>query len=465
MTSTLEATQATQATHETHALTDLLAGTPYVSYAYAYPHKTAYRPFAPPIPLREVWADEDRDALSLYIHIPFCEMRCGFCNLFTSVNPASSFTAGYLAALEREAERVQAALGDATFTRMALGGGTPTYLGVADLACLFDLAERRFGVVSGTIPISVEASPATAAPEKLRLLRERGVDRVSLGVQSFVEAEARAAGRSQRTAEVEYALESIRTAGFPTLNIDLIYGLPGQTVESCLASLRAALRYAPDELFLYPLYVRPLTGLARRDAATDASEEPQDIRLACYRAARELLGAAGYAQVGMRMFHSSGRSASAPAEAGPDYCVQDDGMVGLGCGARSYTRACHYSTEYAVGAKAVRAVLAAYVARSAEWFDAAHYGAFLDGAEQRRRYTISALLDHGGLSRADYQHRFGGKVLDDLPQLAELVELGLAVSGDGALRLTDTGIERADTIGPWLYSPAMRARMGGYRLR
>jgi oxygen-independent coproporphyrinogen-3 oxidase len=223
-------------------------------------------------------------------------MRCGFCNLFTTANPKEDFTGVYLQALERQAKQVREALGEAKFARFAIGGGTPTFLDRVGLEALFDLAEQTFGAEPHRVPVSVETSPRTAEADKLRLLRERGVDRISIGVQSFLEAEASAAGRAQKTAWVEEALERIRAAGFPTLNIDLIYGLPGQTVGSWLCSLEAALRYAPEELFLYPLYVRPLTGLGRRNRAHD------DIRLACYRAGREFLLSNGYAQVSMRMF-------------------------------------------------------------------------------------------------------------------------------------------------------------------
>src|SRR5579871_1987811 len=120
----------------------LLDTSPYQSYVYAYPHKTAYRPFEPAIPLQTAWADEDKSALFLYIHIPFCEMRCGFCNLFTTVHPAQSLEAAYLDTLERQARHVKAALGKSSFTRLAIGGGTPTYLTVAELHRVFDLAER-----------------------------------------------------------------------------------------------------------------------------------------------------------------------------------------------------------------------------------------------------------------------------------------------------------------------------------
>jgi oxygen-independent coproporphyrinogen-3 oxidase len=438
------------------SLAHLLAENPFISYTYSYPHKTAYRPFEPPIPLADLWANENRQALFLYFHVPFCEMRCGFCNLFTMVNHDTSLEQQYLAALRRQAERTRAALGDATFARLAIGGGTPTHLDVACLGALFDLAENTFGVDPHHIPVSVETSPLTATPEKLGLLRQRGVDRISIGVQSFIESEVSAIGRSQKNTTVDGALRNIRDSQFPTVNIDLIYGLPAQTVASWLESVRMALEYAPEELYLYPLYVRPLTGLDRFNLApTD------DIRLACYRAARDVLLSAGYTQVTMRMF----RSPQAPVQEGPVYCVQDDGMVGLGCGARTYTRTHHYSSEYAVSKRGVQAILADYLSRPAEAFDSVQYGMALSSDEQRRRYVIKSLLEADGLNVSAYQRRFGGSVWQDLPQLADLLDLGLAVEADDTLRLTARGLERSDTIGPWLYSQQTWARMEAYELR
>src|SRR5258708_11258010 len=123
----------------------LLDGSPYQGYAYAYPHKTAYRPFATPSALSELWEAERRDALFLYIHVPFCEMRCAFCNLFTEARPAAGLTTDYLAALAQHAEQVQAALGTAAFARFAVGGGTPTMLDEQGLTNLFDQAARLLG--------------------------------------------------------------------------------------------------------------------------------------------------------------------------------------------------------------------------------------------------------------------------------------------------------------------------------
>jgi oxygen-independent coproporphyrinogen-3 oxidase len=302
------------------------------------------------------------------------------------------------------------------------------------------------------------------------------VSRISLGVQSFVEAEVAAAGRAQRTATLAGALDAIRAAGFPTLNVDLIYGLPGQTVASWLGSLEMALRWAPEELYLYPLYVRPLTGLQRRAERRAAgavrtggggdtgdaggSGDGGDLRPALYAAGRARLLGAGYAQVSMRMFRAPG----APDGGGPVFDCQEDGTLGLGCGARSYTRAVHYSSEYAVGARGVRAILADYVARPEAAFDVVGHGVRLDREEQTRRFVIQSLLQAAGLSRPAYRTRFGRDVLDDLPQLTALEGHGLATRTAARLRLTAAGLARSDVIGPWLYSAAVRRRSAAYEL-
>lgn len=101
---------------------------PYLSYVYAYPHKTAYRPLAGRPALRELWAAERKDALSLYLHIPFCEVRCGFCNLFTRIGAPDELTTRYLDALDRQATAVREALGDeepVRFAAAAFGGVRP----------------------------------------------------------------------------------------------------------------------------------------------------------------------------------------------------------------------------------------------------------------------------------------------------------------------------------------------------
>jgi coproporphyrinogen III oxidase-like Fe-S oxidoreductase len=427
--------------------------TPYQGYVYAYPHKTAYRPLAPQPPLQAVWATEDRSALFLYLHVPFCEMRCGFCNLFTRTGGSPDLVMAYLDALDRQARAVADAIGPASFATAAFGGGTPTYLTPAELDMLCNVASRLADLT--TVPLAVETSPATATADRLAVLKDRGATRVSIGVQSFLDTEAHAAGRPQKRAEVEGALGAIRSAGFETLNIDLIYGIAGQTSATWQHSLDAALAWAPEEIYLYPLYVRPLTGLGRRSPTDFADEQ----RMGLYQAGRDHLLAEGYQQISMRMFRRPDAAAT-----GTRYCCQDDGMVGLGCGARSYTSALHYSFEYAVEIGHVRRIIDAYVATSD--FSTALAGFSLDDDERRRRYLIQSLLQAEGADRAAYRARFGTDPLDDFGgEAAQFTAAGWAEAGADRIRLTAEGLAWSDAIGPALFSPSVRALMDGYRPR
>jgi oxygen-independent coproporphyrinogen-3 oxidase len=436
-------------------LIDFHTNPPYLGYTYAYPHKTAYRRLTPPVPLRELWADEKKDALFLYIHIPFCAKRCGYCNLFSLPHPESEFVEQYLHTLERQADQIRKILGEAVFSRIAVGGGTPIYLDSKALDNVFDICANIMGANSHLLPVSVETSPTTATFERLAVLKDRGVNRMSIGIQSFEEKETVTLGRSQKLSDVESALKIIRDLQFPTLNIDLIYGIPGQTVKTWLHSVREALQYSPEELYLYPQYIRPLTSLWRK-RRTD-----NDIRVILYREARQLLLDAGYQQVSMRMF----RTTHAPDDDGPVYCCQEDGMIGLGCGPRSYTRTLHYSTEYAITARATRDILQEYITQKNSQFHVADYGFRLNTEEQKRRYVIKSLLRVEGLSTTRYAEFFGSNVFEDLPILFELEEKGFACQKNGIFRLTSTGLERSDVIGPWLYSENVIARMNSFHLR
>ncbi|MFB7511832.1 MULTISPECIES: STM4012 family radical SAM protein [unclassified Streptomyces] len=440
---------------------------PYRSYVYAYPHKTAYRALPERPGLAGLWADEPKDALSLYAHIPFCEVRCGFCNLFTRIGAPDELTTRYLDALDRQATAVREALGDrgpVRFATAAFGGGTPTFLTAAELERLCDIAEKRMGADLRAVPLSVETSPSTATADRLAVLAERGATRLSIGVQSFVEAEARAAVRPQRRADVEAALGRIRDTGVPVLNIDLIYGIDGQTETSWRSSLDAALAWRPEELYLYPLYVRPLTGLGRIQDPAAADREWDEQRLRLYRYGRDHLLAQGYEQVSMRMFRRADAGPSGP----DDYACQTDGMIGLGCGARSYTSALHYSFDYAVDMRKIRTIIDTYTETGSEEFARAHHGFATTGAEARRRHLLQSLLQAEGMPVAGYEERFGSSPFADFgPELGRFEGYGWldADAPAGLLRLSPEGLAHSDGLGPELFSPAVRAAMAAYELK
>jgi len=439
----------------------LLSQTPYQSYSYSYPHKSAYGYLPEPVSLQAAWRDEDVNALFCYIHIPFCEFRCGFCNLFTLSSPRDQLTEHYVSALIRQMQVTQHALPMARFARFAMGGGTPSYLDESQLERVLTAAARVLGIEFQNTPACVEVSPATATVEKLALLKDFHIDRISMGVQSFLAAENQRLCRPQDSQNVMRVVDAVRKLDFPTLNIDLIYGIEGQTIDSWLRSLQTAVSLEVEELYLYPLYLRPVTGLSKIQNRGDTVETSVDSRMQMYTVGRDYLLSQGYQQISMRMF----RASHALGDQGPVYCCQDDGMIGLGSGARSYTRRLHYSGEYGVSRKVSKDIIQAYCANSEQDFAQIKYGVLLDAREQRRRYAIQSILLAQGLDKNAYHQRFNSDVMDDLPQLRQLTQLGLATQSPQCLKLTPEGLARADTIGPWLVSDRMHNRMQRFQVR
>jgi oxygen-independent coproporphyrinogen-3 oxidase len=439
------------------ALRRQLLDNAYPGYVYGYPHKKAYRDLSHPPSLSQVWAEEPRGALFCYVHVPFCRQRCSFCNLFTYVPGGESPTAAYLDALAREMEAYERVLRPARFRRLYLGGGTPTFLTDAELRRLVGLLRDVLGVDPAAAHGCVEASPETL-DDKAALLRELGFERLSLGVQSFVAEELRQVNRRFDFALNLRAVESAGRAVFPHFNLDLIYGLPGQTEASWMDSLDAAVASAATSLFLYPLYIRPLTGLERRADQPPCPTPPQMGAL--YDRALERLGAAGFRQVSMRQF----RRDPPPEEPEDDleYRCQLDGMVGLGAGARSYTRSLHYSTPWRMVARNIRGVVEGYAEATRAGRAEARHGFALDDDERRRRFVIQSLL-YDGLDPDAFADSFAADARGLFREQWEaLGEEGCVRDEGRLLRLTPRGVRHADVVGQLFFSERVRGLMDSY---
>jgi oxygen-independent coproporphyrinogen III oxidase len=427
----------------------------YKSYLYSYPHKTAYRHFEQPVDLKELWKNEKKESLYLYSHIPFCRMKCSFCNLFTVSNPESDAIEQYLQQLKTEALTMRDILGDFAFAGYAVGGGTPSLLEPKQLDNLFSIYRDILNVDLANTPGSFEISPETITDEKLQLLSDLGVERVSIGIQSFIESEAKSVGRYQTDNFIQPVLEKIVSYQFPVFNIDLIYGIPGQTVETWLISLQEAVQYQPAEIFLYPLYIRPLTSLHKKNGIQLAET---DIRDELYKIGCEFLTSQGYIQDSMRLF----RHKSVTQTLGSDYSCQEDGMIGLGTNARSYTRDLHYSTEYAVSRPNVNAIVKDYLQKPAHAFQQATYGIQLTEDDRKRRYLIKSLLKAEGLHFQDYTRQFQEDILQSFPELNSLADLQLATQDSQTIKLTSEGLAYSDLLGHWFISNPVKTKMQEY---
>ena len=244
-------------------------------------------------------------SLGLYIHIPFCRAKCVYCD-FYSLPRAEGQMDAYASALAHRLAAWRERAADYTVDTVYFGGGTPSYLGPDRLCRLLDTVFQNYHIAPGA-EITLEANPDSAQDvSALRRLRDAGFDRLSLGMQSADDAELRCIGRIHTHAQTVRAVENARAAGFDNLSLDLIYGLPGQTMARWQANLDAALALAPEHLSCYGLKVEEGTPLfARRERFTLPDD---DAQADMYLSAVGLLARQGYGQYEISNFCRTGRA-------------------------------------------------------------------------------------------------------------------------------------------------------------
>jgi oxygen-independent coproporphyrinogen-3 oxidase len=235
---------------------------------------------------------------SLYIHVPFCIQKCDYCAFYShSLGHFSQelIIPLYLEGLKIEMERRKKDAPQGV-SSLFIGGGTPTVLENRDLECLMKMIDRYF-CLNSTAEKTIEGNPGSITAAKLTLIRRYGINRFSLGVQSFNDNLLKAVGRMHTAQEAREAIGCLRTAGFENINMDLMFGLPEQNMAIWQATIEEALSYAPEHLSLYGLILEEGTPLFERFKANNALLDrlpDDDLQAEMYDWSVERLKQAGY---------------------------------------------------------------------------------------------------------------------------------------------------------------------------
>lgn len=262
----------------------------------------------------------------VYVHIPFCQSRCDYCDFYSTTLGVAAM-GRYVDALLAEARLRGVEIG-ARVSTLYLGGGTPSLLPPEQLRRLVDGLRRTFDI-SGEA--TIEVNPDDVSPAMARAWRAAGFNRVSMGVQSMVDDELLAVGRRHTSRQVRQAVAVLREAGFDNLSLDVIYGLPGQTLDTLHVTLDAMLGLRPEHLSAYCLSYEPGTRLWSRRQTGEVTEADEDLCEAMYGAIAGRLRQQGYEHYEISNFALPGRQArhnSAYWDGTP--------YLGLGAGAHSY---------------------------------------------------------------------------------------------------------------------------------
>jgi putative oxygen-independent coproporphyrinogen III oxidase len=233
----------------------------------------------------------------VYVHVPFCASRCGYCDFNTytaSELRGTAVRAGFAADARAEVALARAALGDAArpVDTVFFGGGTPTVLPPEDLASILEAIRERFGLAPG-VEVTTEANPESVDPASLEALRAAGFTRISIGMQSAAGHVLAVLDRTHTPGRAAAAAAQARAAGFEHISLDLIYGTPGETDADWAASLQAALAAGPDHVSAYGLIVEPGTRLHAQVRRGELPAPDDDVMARRYEQADRVLGAAG----------------------------------------------------------------------------------------------------------------------------------------------------------------------------
>ena len=273
--------------------------------------------------------------LGLYLHIPFCKSKCAYCDFYSFVPKDEGiyerFTSALIGHIESYGKSCQAYSPDTVF----LGGGTPTALPLEDLLQIIRAVKKNFDLTKNC-EFTVEANPATVDRSGLNRLRRAGVNRLSMGLQSAHDHELAALSRIHKRSDFEEAYYNARAAKIGNINVDVMYGIPGQTVESCLATLKYVADLAPEHISFYNLKIEPGTPFAKmRDTLSLPGE---DAEYEMYIKGSEYLASRGYVHYEISNF------------AKPGYRCQHnlkywnlEEYLGLGPGAHSFFNGTRFS--------------------------------------------------------------------------------------------------------------------------
>lgn len=360
--------------------------------------------------------------MALYIHVPFCRRKCGYCSFVSGADRADDINA-YVDAVRVELAR---RAGGETLTSIYFGGGTPSLLSAGQLGDIFAAVRLHFNIRENA-EISLEANPGTVDEDYLAEIRRLGINRLSLGFQSLDDAELGLLGRIHTAAEAREALAAARRAGFDNINLDLIYGLPGQTLAAWRRTLETAIDLHPEHLSLYALTLEPDTPMYRDVESGRLPAIDPDRAADQYELAEDMLDGADYRHYEISNWALPGRECRHNL-----VYWNNEPYLGIGVAAHSSV-----GGHRLANTDDLDAYLAAFSGSS---LSAGKMDEEISPAMYRAESVILGLRQGQGIDLTAISGRLGIDVLSEYGvRFEEMMEAGLLERSNGNIRLTRRG--------------------------
>lgn len=372
-------------------------------------------------------------AVGLYIHVPFCIRKCRYCG-FTSYPLNRKMSETYLSALAVEIKMYGLSLPDTEkeVTSLFIGGGTPSCLPVTALKLILKELRSSFNLVPGC-EITMEVNPGTVDSVRLGELREAGVNRLSIGIQSLQDNLLKILGRIHNAEEALAAVRSAREAGFQNLNLDFIFGVPGQTCADWQETLSRAVELAPEHIAIYGLQLEEGTPLEQAVSRNEIDPCPEELELAMYRTAIDYLTGHGYGHYEISNFARPGRQCAHNLV----YWLNRP-YLGLGPAAHSFLRGERFSNEPSIERYSEMLSREEYPVETRE---------SLRVESEMAETMFLGLRLIKGIDLNLFYRRFGRRAEDIYrKEIAGLLKEGLVEFAGGYLRLTENGLPLANRV-------------------
>jgi len=428
--------------------------TGYVTY---YPHKRAYRPLNN-LNMKLVWQDVKK--LVLYIHIPFCNKKCTYCNLFSTVlnqTEKISVYENYLNKLLEEIDfykdKVQK---NVKIMTVYFGGGTPNVLNVSQIEKILIKLKQNFPNWDNNIEICMECSPETLSYEYLKNLKQIGISRISVGVQSLIEKELKLINRDTDTQKIK-DIRKWANAVQLNVNFDLIYGLPYQTKKSFFNSLNGIISLSPESICAYPLAVRPHTKISKLSKNLMLTTK-QKYKL--FPKIRKTLEKNGYKLETIVRFTKSNNSTCQMEK----YEYEGISTLGFGAGARSYAPSVNYSLTYKVQDKLVKPIIEEYLNIDAK--NRAFDGYVYNEHDHKIKYVMLNLIGEGA-NEKEFFNQFNCSIKNAfINEISALKKLKLITYSKNTFTylLTKKGMQFCDLVANIFVSNEVQKLYDSYKV-
>lgn len=379
---------------------------------------------------------------ALYVHIPFCRSKCSFCYFTVAANREEDEIDEYLNALEKEIQLVSPHVQDRKIESVYIGGGTPTYLSARQLERLFKMLYKYYNL-DDVREWSIESTPTLATADKIKVMKEHGVTRFSMGVQTTQDHILKNLNRAFERKDIENVIELSRNAGIENINLDFMYALPGQTMDNWFDTLNEAIEKDIPGITIYSLDLHESTQFFRKK---DDMQLPNlETQLKMYDGAVDIFNEKGYQKINNSIFakdksnyiHQNRRWENLP-------------LVAIGAGAQAYSPGYAYRNT---------PTLKTYLEAIKEGKSVLHkYTPVADGQEFYREGV--SMMRYAQIDKAAFEQRYGASYKDRFEHLINtLTELDYMEETADELRLTKRGLHRSNMISMFFYCDDIKKKL------